>query len=265
MSSHRQKKRFGQNFLVDTRQQNRLIDAVESIRRPHMKTLCEIGPGAGALTQHWKGRFARVVLIELDRELAAEWRDRATEYAFAGTQLDIIEDDAARVDFRRVDASLICGNLPFNAATAIYSNIVATKEPGAELILMFQKEVGQRLMAREGKTYGSLSVLSQAYGSWTKLMEIPPRAFRPAPKVAAWVVHQTIAWPQGWTRDHFAFLEKLVFDAFSQRRKQVIPRLKEKYPGFASAWVDHGWRITGRAEELTPEGWRRLAEDLLKR
>ena len=161
MSFPRAKKRLGQNFLVDAGVVERIVGALGPRAD---ETVVEIGPGRGAVTERLVGRAGRVVAVEFDRELAALLRGR-----FGGREdFALIEADALKVDFCEAvapaESARVVANLPYNISTAILQRLLAERRCLAEMVLMLQREVVERITAGPGDAErGYLSVLVEAY------------------------------------------------------------------------------------------------------
>ena len=216
----RAKRGLGQNFLTGSHYPLRIIDAV-SPRRDEV--IVEIGPGHGALTKPLLESGAQVIAIELDRELIADLTEQ-----FAGcSNLKLLEADALDLDFCRLIApcasARIVANLPYYISTPILQRLIEQRRCIVEMILMLQREVVERITARPGgKEYGYLSVLVQFYCDAEKLFDVPPGAFRPAPKVYSSIVRlrtRESVEEDGW------FLE-LIKVLFSHRRKTIFNNLR---------------------------------------
>ena len=209
---HVARKRFGQHFLTDPA----VIDAiVEAIQPMPGQALVEIGPGLGAMTLPLLERCERLCVIELDRDLAARLRRRPG--------LEVIEADVLRVDFaalaleRRVRLRVV-GNLPYNISTPILFHLLEAVEHVEDQHFMLQKEVVQRMVAMPGgKDYSRLSVMLQWRYEMESVLDVPPLAFEPPPRVESAVVRM-----QPLRLDSTVdagLLGELVTVAFSQRRK----------------------------------------------
>jgi 16S rRNA (adenine1518-N6/adenine1519-N6)-dimethyltransferase len=209
---HVARKRFGQHFLADAAILDAIVEAVDP--RPG-DALVEIGPGLGALTGPLLARAGRLVAIELDRDLAARLRGRPG--------LDLIEGDALAVDYaglaqRLGDSLRIVGNLPYNISTPILFRLLDAAERVRDQHAMLQREVVERMVAAPAsKAYGRLSVMLQWRYEMELLLQVPPAAFDPPPRVDSAVVRMR---PRpGIDGSLRATLEALVASAFSQRRK----------------------------------------------
>jgi 16S rRNA (adenine1518-N6/adenine1519-N6)-dimethyltransferase len=242
VAHHIPRKRFGQHFLADAA----VTDAiVRAIRPEAADAMVEIGPGLGALTRPLLERVERLTVIELDRDLAARLR--------AWPKLHVREADALKVDFRALaetdfgGAQLrVCGNLPYNISSPILFHLLAFAGAIRDQHFMLQKEVVDRMVAAPcHKDYGRLSVMLQWRYAMEKLLDVPPEAFSPPPRVQSAVVHMR-------PRAAFAPLDVAAFSdlvrvAFSQRRKllrHTLGRWLEER-GFAGRFD-----VQRRAEEV---------------
>ncbi len=209
-ATHHARKRFGQHFLVDPA----VIDGiVRSINPQPGETLVEIGPGLGALTLPLLQRCGALTVIELDRDLAAKLRRQ--------TGLDVVEADVLQVDFAALAAGRrlrVVGNLPYNISTPILFHLLAATAHIVDQHFMLQKEVVQRMAAEPGnKDYGRLSVMLQWRYRIENVLDVPPSAFDPPPRVDSAVVSM-LPLPVDPAVDGQR-LAALVTSAFSQRRK----------------------------------------------
>ncbi|MDE2502894.1 MAG: 16S rRNA (adenine(1518)-N(6)/adenine(1519)-N(6))-dimethyltransferase RsmA [Burkholderiales bacterium] len=211
-AGHRARKRFGQHFLADSA----IIDAIVRAIAPRPgQALVEIGPGLGALTQPLLERSGALTVIELDRDLAARLRRQGA--------LTVVESDVLRVDFGALaDAAgqrlRVVGNLPYNISTPILFHLLAHAGRVLDQHFMLQKEVVDRMAAAPGcKDYGRLTVMLQWRYRIEAVLDVPPAAFEPPPRVDSAVVRmEPLPAVDGVDA---ARLEALVALAFSQRRK----------------------------------------------
>jgi len=249
---HIPRKRFGQHFLADGAVIAAIVSAIDP--RPG-EPLVEIGPGLGAMTDPLVERCGRLTVIELDRDLAARLRRRA--------ELDVVESDVLQVDFAalaaRVGAPLrVVGNLPYNISTPILFHLLQAVDHVADQHFMLQKEVVERMAAAPGsKDYGRLSVMLQWRYDIENVLEVPPEAFEPPPRVDSAVVRMQPL--REVPRIAPALLEELVAVAFSQRRKLLRHTLGRwlEQRGFAGEFD-----VQRRAEEVPVAEYLRLAEAL---
>lgn len=217
------RKRFGQHFL-EAAWVDKVLKAIDPGRDD---VFLEIGPGAGALTLKLAGRVAHLTAVEIDRDLIAGLKPRLPR------NVSLIEGDILEVDLSAImaagpspfalDSSRIAGNLPFNVSSPILFRLLEmqSKRLVKDATLMLQREVVDRIVARPGSAeYGVLSVLVQWKASVTKLLTLPPGAFRPPPAVSSALVRLTFRPPEIEVRDPRAF-ERLVRSVFTQRRKTL--------------------------------------------
>jgi 16S rRNA (adenine1518-N6/adenine1519-N6)-dimethyltransferase len=215
MNPHKARKRFGQHFLVD----HHLIDQIiESLDLQPAQRLIEIGPGLGALTIPLLGILRHLEVIELDRDLIAALRKMAP-----ATQLTIYHQDVLTVTFEQGLAPLrLVGNLPYNISTPLVFHLLKQIALIHDMHFMFQKEVGLRLCAKPGDPqYGRLSVMTQYYCQNELLLDIPPEAFRPPPKVDSVFVRLKPYGSIPYIAHNQSLFADIVRQAFSQRRKTL--------------------------------------------
>ena len=250
MSSHIPRKRFGQHFLVD----EALISAIvrEIAPRPG-EPLVEIGPGLGALTQPLLERCGALTVIELDRDLAARWRQRQG--------VTVVESDVLKVDIGALaDAAgpplRLVGNQPYNISTPILFHLLPVAGRVRDQHFMLQKEVVDRMAAGPGgKDYGRLSVMLQWRYRIESVLDVPPEAFDPPPRVDSAVVRMLpLAQPPAVDEE---LLSALVTVAFSQRRKLLRHSLGRwlEQRGFGGAFD-----LQRRAEEVPVAEYVGLAQ-----
>lgn len=209
---HIPRKRFGQHFLVDEGVIDAIVDAIDP--RPG-QALVEIGPGLGAMTAPLLRRAGSLTVIELDRDLAARLRRQPG--------LTVIESDVLKVDFaalaREAGQPLrVVGNLPYNISSPILFHLAEASAHVVDQHFMLQKEVVDRMAAGPGgREYGRLSVMLQWRYRIEPVLDVPPEAFDPPPRVDSAVVRMQplAADPELDPR----LLGELVTVAFSQRRK----------------------------------------------
>ena len=253
-------KRLGQHFLIDPNIVRKIV-ALAAIRPD--ETVLEIGPGRGALTRMLCERAARVIAIELDRELERRLREKLADCR----NLELHQSDALAYPFRSLpERSVVVANLPYNVSSPILFALLEARERFVRMILMLQTEVAQRLASKPGsKDYGVLSVLAQAFADIRVAFRVAPTCFQPPPKVSSSVVHLTmprhvpVAIP-----DHAAFT-KTVRAAFAHRRKTLINSLRDE--GYKAQTILPALETAGlqpeiRAERLSIEQFARLSTAL---
>jgi len=251
------RKSLGQNFLLDLNLTRRIARGAGDLTTG---TTIEIGPGPGGLTRGLLLEGAtQVIAIERDRR-AAEVMEPLI--AAADGALTLIEDDALKVDLATTGSPprRIVANLPYNVGTRLLLTWLRTPEAFESLTLMFQREVADRLVAAPGSdAYGRLSVLVGWLCEARKVMDVPPTAFTPPPKIWSSVVRLTPRATPLAPADRPA-LETITEAAFSQRRKMLRQSLKRL--GGDALIRAAGLDPTLRPERLTIEEFCRLANAL---
>jgi 16S rRNA (adenine1518-N6/adenine1519-N6)-dimethyltransferase len=260
----KQKPKFGQNFLVDDAARHAIVNALGDVGK---RTVIEIGPGHGAITEILAGRVHRLIALELDRALAAELTFRFRERP----EVRIVEADVLKTDLRELVAPGetvdVIGNLPYYITSDILLKLFAAGSAGllSRAVLMMQREVAERVAASPGvRDYGLLSATAQMNAQVEKLFTLPPSAFSPPPEVYSTVL-----------RLHFAprFEELAVdpagFDAFlkqsfAQKRKTLQNNLRAA--GYSAEQLTAAWPAVvsaqTRAEALGLEPMAELYRSL---
>ena len=233
-----------------------VLDAIVDLIDPRPgQALVEIGPGLGALTWPLRERCGTLTVIELDRDLAARLRSQGG--------LDVIEADVLTVDFSALARTLgqplrVVGNLPYNISTPILFHLLDSASSVADQHFMLQKEVAQRMAATPGgKDYGRLSVMLQWRYRIHTVLDVPPQAFEPPPKVDSAVVRMQPL-PLA-ARQPPQLLRELVTVAFSQRRKLLRHTLGR---WLAERGFGGDFDLQRRAEEVPVTEYVALAEAL---
>lgn len=261
---HRAKKSLGQNFLIDPNTQRRIVEAID----PHpTDEVVEIGPGMGALTDHLIGRVGRLVLVELDDDLAAALaQHHADDAAVIVVHRDILEVDLA-AHLNDVSAAKVIGNIPYNITTPIIFHLLDLSPPPQQIVLMIQREVADRILADAGsRTYGALAVGVQVAGNVERVLNVGRGAFRPAPDVDSTVIRITPRSPS-LPPTIAAALRELTRLAFGTRRKQFQRSLRDSLaldPAQIST-LEHatGFDLRRRPETFSPPDFVRLTRALV--
>ncbi|GHU07298.1 ribosomal RNA small subunit methyltransferase A [Betaproteobacteria bacterium] len=241
-ASHIARKRFGQNFLSDPDIISRIVAAVRP--RPG-ETLVEIGPGLGALTAPLIQALGHLHAVEIDRDLIARLHQR-----YLPAQLTIHEGDALKFDFATLCPAgqgtiRVVGNLPYNISTPLLFHLASYAERVSDMTFMLQKEVVMRMVADPGtEEYGRLSVMLQYRFRMGWLFDVPPEAFRPAPRIMSSIVRMAPRPPGECTATNEELLGKIVAAAFGQRRKTLRNTLKDYLDeaDFTALGLDSGLR-----------------------
>lgn len=259
------KPRLGQNFLIDQRAAEKIVEALGDISQA---VVLEIGPGKGALTDLLAERAEKLIAIELDRMLATQLR-----YKFSrNSRVEILEGNVLNIDFRTVlhraigpltdlrplnlARARVIGNLPYYITSDIVLRLFEFHDQFELIVILVQREVADRISANAGsRDYGLLSATSQLYTRVENLLAIPPGAFAPPPKVHSSLLRLTVA-PRfvelGVDPKQLIRFLKL---AFAMKRKTLINNLKKSYgeEDIRTALKDAGVRSDARAEALSLE------------
>lgn len=261
----RAKKSLGQNFLTDPNIQRKIITALDP--QPEDVVL-EIGPGLGAITDHLLGRVRRLVVIELDDQLA----ERLEQRHGARSDFELVHADALRLELGSLDLPAdfkAIGNIPYNITTPLLFKLLERSHRPRMIVVMVQKEVAVRIAAApDQKQYGALSVGVQVVAEVERLFVVSPGAFKPAPGVDSAVLRITPLQPPRLSAAEEDDVRVLTRTAFGQRRKQFQKILRtapvyqlsaEQVAGLESAT---GLQLDARPETLAPEQFIALARAL---
>jgi 16S rRNA (adenine1518-N6/adenine1519-N6)-dimethyltransferase len=253
------KKSLGQNFLVSRLAIDKIAKAVEALGP---ESLIEIGPGLGSLTEAILRLQLPIKLMELDRAFAQYWRDRNQE---------VIEGDAMKWDWnllKNSEKTVLVSNLPYQISSSIVIERSVHEKYLKGMVLMFQKEVAERIMAKpKTEAYGLLSVIAQNFWKIELVLEAGPKDFYPPPRVASRVL--SFAPRSDYEGPKKEFL-KVVKAGFAQRRKFLLSNLKA-LGGNASdknlrlIFDQLGLSQQVRAEELNISQWRALTQELFSK
>jgi 16S rRNA (adenine1518-N6/adenine1519-N6)-dimethyltransferase len=222
---HVARRRFGQNFLTASGIIDRIVASIQP--RPG-ENVVEIGPGLGALTKPLLEHLGHLHVIEIDRDLIARLRER-----YDPGCLTIHEGDALKFDFGTLctedKSSLrVVGNLPYNISTPLLFHLCGFTPRLRDGHFMLQKEVVARMVAAPGTAeYGRLSVMLQYRFQMERLFDVPPGAFRPAPKVTSSVVRMIPLPDVTYDVHDEARFSRIVAAAFAQRRKTLRNTLRD--------------------------------------
>lgn len=256
------KRSLGQNFLISDHIVDRILFAAKS---EPFTALIEVGPGLGAITEDLLQLEKPMTVIELDRRFAEMWRQREP------TRLRVVEADALQLDWRELSlppGTLFVSNLPYQISSSLV--IERSLEPAGvtRMILMFQKEVAQRIGAVKGsKDYGLLTVIAQTFWETLKACDAGPGDFFPPPNVASRVMQfrrRKIDWlSESATAHGFLHFAKA---AYSHRRKLLLRNLEGSYFGgdksvasrLEALFEQQKIGRQARAEELDPQAFVRL-------
>ena len=249
MNKHRARKRFGQHFLIDSNIVTQIVSVINPQKNDH---IVEIGPGLGVLTEALLSCVPEMDAVELDRDIIPLLVKRCENLG----NLTLHEADALQYDFKSLAGDKrplrIVGNLPYNISTPLMFHLIESSQIICDMHFMLQKEVVNRLAAQPGnKDYGRLSVMMQYHCRVDSLFDVPPGSFDPPPKVNSAVVRLVPYSKPPVKVNDVKVLEKVVTQAFSQRRKTLRNTLKP----LISAEIMKGLGIdpVRRAETLSLE------------
>ena len=262
-------KKFGQNFLIDTRVLERIIDAAEITKED---CVLEIGPGIGTMTQYLAESAREVIAVEIDKMLIPILADTLSAY----DNVTVINDDILKVDIGKIVEERnggrpikVVANLPYYITTPIIMGLFESHVPLKSITIMVQKEVADRMQVGPGtKDYGALSLAVQYYAKPEIVANVPPNCFIPRPNVGSAVIRLTrYDAPPVEVRD-----EKLMFTliraSFNQRRKTLVnglsnaPELRLSKEKITQALEEMNLPATIRGEALTLEQFAQLSNIL---
>ncbi len=246
------KPKLGQNFLIDDAARHAIAEALGDISR---RTVIEIGPGHGAITEILAGRAGRLIALELDRALAAELTFRFREHA----NVQIVETDVLKADLHSLipagETADVIGNLPYYITSDILLKLFAAGSAGLlkRAVLMMQREVAGRVAAPPGvRDYGLLSATAQMNAQISTLFTLPPSAFSPPPEVYSTVLRLEFAPRFGELGVDSAGFDHFLHQCFAQKRKTLRNNLRAA--GHTAESLTHAWPSSipeqARAESL---------------
>lgn len=264
------KKKFGQNFLIDKRVLDRIIEGADI---SNDDTVLEIGPGIGTLTQALCNAAGHVIAVEIDRDMIPLLNENLSDH----DNYEIINDDVLRIDLaaimqerglsgRRIK---VAANLPYYITTPIIMQLLESRLPISSITVMVQKEVADRMQAAPGTSdYGALSLAVQYYARAEINAKVPPNCFIPRPGVDSAVITLKCYEepPVDVNDDRYMF--RLIKAAFAQRRKTLVnalkndPSLKLTRDQVEAALTAMGIDLNIRGERLSLEQFARLSDIL---
>ena len=261
----RPKRSLSQNFLVDPNIQKKIVAALSA---SPTEVVVEVGPGRGALTHHLVDVVSKLVLIELDHDLAAMWSEKYRDRE----DVTVLQGDVLTIPFWESvgdpSRTHVVGNIPYNITSPIIFRLLERPRPQS-ILLTVQNEVAQRITAPVGsKEYGALSVGVRSIASAEILFRIGRGAFNPKPGVDSAVIRIVPVRPEPLSIEEELRLRTLVRSAFQWRRKQLKRILRDhealKIPPELLGDVASraGIDLADRPERLSPEAFLRLASTL---
>ena len=260
-------KKFGQNFLIDTRVLDKIINAA-GLTKEDM--VLEIGPGIGTMTQYLAEAAREVVAVEIDNNLIPILRETLKDYE----NVTIINNDILKVDIKELAGShngnrpiKVVANLPYYITTPIIMGLFESNVPIDNITVMVQKEVAERMQAKPGtKDYGALSLAVQYYAEPYIVANVPPNCFIPRPNVGSAVIRLTRHQDPPVQVKDAGLMFTLIRASFNQRRKTLqnglynSPELFYTKEQIAWAIEQLGVSVQIRGEALTLEQFGRLSD-----
>jgi len=260
MPQIRPRKRFGQNFLKDKNIARKIVSTIDA---PHPRFIIEIGPGKGILTEFVLDEAEAYLGIEIDPALIEILNERFSKQSdFSLIRQDFLEFDLAGT-LRQYPhhSKIILGNIPYNITSPILFKLFGLGDSLDQAVLMVQKEVGNRIRAKEGgKDYGLLSIFSQLFAEVNYLFNVPARLFSPQPKVDSALIkfnfHKKV-------KEQFADFElfrKILRNCFQQRRKMLRNSLRHLFSEEVLSKLTVS--LTQRPEQLSIPEWKELFREI---
>ncbi len=262
----KRKPKLGQNFLVDDAARHAIVDALGDLTQ---RTVIEIGPGHGAITEILAGRCHQLIALELDRALAAELTFRFRDQP----QVQVVEGDVLKADLRELvpkgETADVVGNLPYYITSDILLQLFAAGNSGllARGVLMMQREVAERVSAEPGvRDYGLLSATAQISARVENLFTLPPSAFSPPPDVYSTIVRLEFAPRFAELGVDASGFDRFLKQCFAQKRKTLQNNLRAA--GYSVDALSQAWPTSvlpqARAESIALEPMAELYRGLVK-
>lgn len=259
-------KKFGQNFLIDTRILEGIIQAAHVTKEDFV---LEIGPGIGTMTQYLCEHAREVVAVEIDQNLIPILKDTLSEY----DNVEVINDDILKVDINQLARERnggkpikVVANLPYYITTPIIMGLFESHVPIDSITIMVQKEVADRMQVGPGtKDYGALSLAVQYYAKPEIVLNVPPSCFMPQPKVGSAVIRLTRHEVPPVDVKNEKLMFALIRASFNQRRKTLanglnnFPQISLSKEQIQECIVELGVPVTVRGEALSLEQFAALS------
>ncbi|MBQ8625547.1 MAG: 16S rRNA (adenine(1518)-N(6)/adenine(1519)-N(6))-dimethyltransferase RsmA [Agathobacter sp.] len=259
-------KKFGQNFLIDTRILEEIIDAAQITKDDFV---LEIGPGIGTMTQYLCESAREVVAVEIDKNLIPILADTLSAY----DNVEVINDDILKVDIKTLAEERnqgkpikVVANLPYYITTPIIMGLFESHVPIDSITIMVQKEVADRMQEGPGsKEYGALSLAVQYYANPKIVVNVPPSCFMPQPKVGSAVIRLVRHEQPPVDVENEKLMFQLIRASFNQRRKTLanglnnFPELRLEKETIQKCIEELGVPVTVRGEALSLEQFAKLS------
>ncbi len=254
------KKHLGQNFLIQSGVIDKILNACDLT---DSDTVLELGSGMGALTNRLAGLVRRVIAVEIDSELVSFMEEQGIPNNLELINADMLKLDLSAIAEQNNSLLKIIGNLPYYISTQVVFHLIKYHSSINWAVLMFQKEVADRLLAMPGtKDYGIPTVLLKCYADIEKIMDLAPGNFYPPPKVFSSVLKITFR-PPLWEILDGKMLSQVVKISFAKRRKTIKNNLKG-FSGLDTKHINSLLELCGidpksRAETISPQKFSELA------
>lgn len=250
------KKGFGQNFLVDD---NILKKIAYSLKDKNYKGVIEVGPGLGSLTRYLVESYDKVLCYEIDTDMIEVLNDTIKCDKLTIKEGDFLKSNVSKDIKENFDTEVcLIANLPYYITSPILLKLLEEVREIKDIVIMIQKEVAERFCAKPNtKDYNALSVLIQYFTKATKLFDVSPSAFVPAPKVSSSVIHLCYKEEEWLKGEDLSFFLKFNRNIFKQRRKTLVNNISASYPiskeEAGNILEENGFSKTIRSEVLSVE------------
>jgi len=251
------KKKLGQHFLIDKNIAKKITDLLY----PKSENIIELGPGTGVLTDFLIKKKINLKLVEIDNECVMLLKKK-----YFNLKDQIINADFLKVNINNIFTNKISliGNFPYNISSQILFKILENKEDIIEIVGMFQKEVGERIIAKVNtKNYSRITILSNWKFNINKICEINPGSFFPKPKIKSMLLEFTPKTSYIKIKDP-KNLEKLTKFFFSERRKMVKKKFKKLFYDYKNFLKQIGINETCRPQNISIENYLLIVKELEK-
>jgi 16S rRNA (adenine1518-N6/adenine1519-N6)-dimethyltransferase len=257
------KPKLGQNFLVDSEAIQRIATSIGDLAG---RTVVEVGPGGGAITEELAARAAHLVAVELDHDLALQLRIHFPPERVTVVEQDVLNFDFAAASTEAGERLLVVGNLPYGITSQILLKLAASHEALDRAVLMVQREVADRVVAQPGsRDYGLLSVTVQMFGPAHALFTLPPESFNPPPDVHSTVFRWRFAPRFEELGVEEASFLRFIRQCFAQKRKTLANNLRAAGvppESVTAALAEAAIDPMARAEALSIESFAALSRSL---
>ena len=250
------KKGFGQNFLV---YDNILKKIAYSLKDKNYKGVIEVGPGLGSLTRYLVESYDKVLCYEIDTDMIEVLNDTIKCDKLTIKEGDFLKSNVSKDIKENFDTEVcLIANLPYYITSPILLKLLEKVREIKDIVIMIQKEVAERFCAKPNtKDYNALSVLIQYFTKATKLFDVSPSAFVPAPKVSSSVIHLCYKEEEWLKGEDLSFFLKFNRNIFKQRRKTLVNNISASYPiskeEAGNILEENGFSKTIRSEVLSVE------------